>query len=964
MMVLVFTDIIQSVNLKTKHGDSAAAALIARHDAIFKRLIKNFVGAMTIKDTGDGFLAEFPTASDAVRFALRFQHAIATEDWGAIPLKVRIGVHLGEVSELDREERTGLSKLSGLAVDLTARVMGLAAPNQVLMTRAAFDGARQYIRYHPLADDDDGDKNLALKWMAHGSYIFQGSDDPMEVFEVGPVGVAPLEAPPDSEKARRSVAAEDEETLGWRPAAGLAVPMRAHWVLESKLGEGGFGEVWLGMHERTGERRVFKFCFDSEKLRSLKRELALFRLLRQVLGDRSDIAKLYEVQLDEPPFFLECEFTEDGSLVEWAKNQGGIEKVPLALRLDLIARIADAVAAAHSVGVLHKDIKPANILIYRAEDGSFRPRLTDFGIGELTDLARINGGTGPMAELQMTMLTESSSEAGTRMYAPPELLAGRMFTIQGDIYSLGVMLYQLVIGNLDQPLAQGWERDVDDPLLREDIGKCVEGHEQDRLASAKELAERLRTLPQRRKARTRKRVTKLAGLSSGILIVLLGISVVLMAHERQLRLRAERAEQTTDEVNKFMNNTLAEANFWEGVPKDAKLVDVVSKAAERLDEGHEFEERPEIEAELRATIGHIFRRRGMRKEAQPHLERALALRKALYSGDNADVADSTFEMAAWYLETRDFTQAEQLYKDALAMRQRLFGPKHVSIADSLNHLGACMDRMDRSKEAEQYYKQALDMRRELFGENHEDVAASYNNYATCLRGQGRFDDAEPLFRKSLESITNLRGENHPLVAIALHNLATDLIEQGKLDEAHDKLVRAVQIKRDTFPDELANMLAASIHKLAYVLAVRNKDELSEARELGTEALTIRKARYPAGHESILESTELLAAIELKLGNSADAETLIADAVNICKAHASDKDLRPVDESAELLIEQLVSIQRFDDAEAILLDAQRRAKNEPDARQDGLWRQGIALYERWPKPDRAKEFRDELAKRTS
>src|SRR5690606_6097865 len=93
---------------------------------------------------------------------------------------------------------------------------------------------------------------------------------------------------------RRAVRIDEEETLGWRPAIGLDIPNRSFWHLDRKLGEGGFGEVWLGSNSKTRERRVFKFCFDAERLRSFRRELTLVRLLREALGNRADIARLYE----------------------------------------------------------------------------------------------------------------------------------------------------------------------------------------------------------------------------------------------------------------------------------------------------------------------------------------------------------------------------------------------------------------------------------------------------------------------------------------------------------------------------------------------------------------------------------------------------------------------------------------------------------------------------------------------
>ena len=432
--------------------------------------------------------------------------------------------------------------------------MGLALGGQILLTHSAFDGARQYVREHPPVEG--ATKELPpIRWNAYGRYKVKGVDDPIEVFEVGAEGIAPLKPPPDSEKARRAVSADEEEMLGWRPAAGLEIPRRAGWILERKLGEGGFGEVWLGKHQRTADQRVFKFCFDVERLRSFKRELTLFRMIRTALGDRKDIARLFEVQLEASPYFLESEFSEKGNLSDWAKSIGGIKEVPLDSRIDLVARIADAVAAAHSVGILHKDIKPQNVLVQLDEQGKPRPILADFGIGVVTDVSRLEGMQITSVGFTETILAENdSSRTGTRMYMPPEIMADKPYTVQGDIYALGGLLYQLVIGGLKRPLGGGWERDVPDELLQQDLAACVEGDPARRLASARELSQRLRELSHRRhraqrEAQTaarqakRKRLVKYAVAG----VVLLGVALAAVAYalvrETDLRRRAEQAEK-------------------------------------------------------------------------------------------------------------------------------------------------------------------------------------------------------------------------------------------------------------------------------------------------------------------------------------------------------------------------------------------------------------------------------------
>src|SRR4029453_4791835 len=175
----------------------------------------------------------------------------------------------------------------------------------------------------------------------------------------------------------------------WRPSEGVPIPHRKHWVLRGKLGQGGFGETWLAEHSKTRDRRVFKFCNDPGKLKAFQREITLFRFLRETLGGRDDIVALIDWQLDEPPYFIESDFSTSLNLVQWFEKEGGHGKVTVQDRVEVIRRTAVALAAAHSVGVLHKDVKPANVLVGRDRDGAVQVRLCDFGVSVLTDESRL-----------------------------------------------------------------------------------------------------------------------------------------------------------------------------------------------------------------------------------------------------------------------------------------------------------------------------------------------------------------------------------------------------------------------------------------------------------------------------------------------------------------------------------------------------------------------------------------------
>lgn len=543
----MFTDLVNSTKLKNTLGAAVYADLIKRHDEIFRTALEGIESAQVLQDTGDGYFASFDTASAAVRAALRFAWLMKHEAWPA-PFASRIGIHLGEVAQFENAA-TGEDRFVGIAADLAARVMSLGQGGQILLTKIAFNEARQFVTEHPPIPGQNGDRP-AIKWVAHGPYLFKGAEEPMDVFEVGAEGVAPLTPPPDSEKARRHIRPGDDQTLGWRPAVNLTLPNSPAWVLREKLGEGGFGEVWLAEHAKSQARRVFKFCFDAQRLRALKREVALFRLLSQTLGERRDIARVVDWQFETNPYFIELEHAPAGNLVQWAAEKGGIDKVPLERRLSIVAQVAHALAAAHSIGILHKDVKPSNVLMDRESDGEEHPRLTDFGIGALVDQSRLHQLGITAGGFTASDLGNVSSGGGTQVYTPPEVLSGKPHTVQGDIYALGILLYQVAVGDLSRPLADGWRDEIADPLLRDDIAHCVDGDPKDRFASATTLARQLETLAQRREqweseqraARRRRRVRTFLTVAAIVLLVG-GVTTGFLLKWQQSRKQAIALEQ-------------------------------------------------------------------------------------------------------------------------------------------------------------------------------------------------------------------------------------------------------------------------------------------------------------------------------------------------------------------------------------------------------------------------------------
>lgn len=880
LMVLMFTDIVGSVDLKGRLGAAAYTDMISRHDRLFRQCVDQCAGARVIQDTGDGFLSRFETASDAVMTALRFQDGLRQIDWADVPLSVRVGLNLGQVSEV-RDDSGGV-KYIGLATDMAARVMSLAQGGQILMTRSIFDDARQYVREHPQRGNDEGP---GLQWMAHGLYLFKGSEEPVDVYEVGASGFAPLRAPLDSEKARRAVSAIEEETLGWRPAAGLEVPRRRGWFLVEKLGEGGFGEVWLGRHNRTKDQRVFKFCFDADRLRSFKRELLLFKLLRDKLGDRKDIARLYEVQLDESPYFLESEYSGHGSLNEWAEKQGGLSKIPLDLRIDMVARTAEAVGAAHLSFVLHKDIKPSNILIYMSEDGVPRPRLADFGIGVVTDTAEL-----ARRNITVTGMTEGwlegneSSRTGTRMYAPPEILSGRDFTMRGDIYALGVFLYQMVVGDFSKPLATGWEADIEDECLREDIRACTIGDPDQRLGSAKELADRLRALPARRKALAagRRRKLLLTGLgAAAVVTVVAGVWAVretgLRKHAEELRVKAEAEEKKAieqrDRAETLARNQRQVAtsfvfDFDERVKALENstmarivLLDASAQMLQKL--GEVAPDDPLLQEEIAQGLvklgdvqgGVRSANIGADADARRSYERSLAIFEKLAKAQpnngkfRNNIGVAKLKLADMVLSNSEPETALEMYMSALSdAEQALKLEWNDNDLRPAGRLAASIElkisdiyrRMGRTASAREYMEKSLERRREAIGKYPDDVTAMRDmsvaliRDAKLLQRDGELDSAMEQFREAIR-LREILLEKSPDdsmrakrdLAISQFELASVLNTLKQHEEAEQLSVAAVEALRKLMEEDAADArLPATLNDaqtgLLAILAARDK----------------------------------------------------------------------------------------------------------------------------------------------
>ena len=595
------------------------------------------------------------------------------------------------------------------------------------------------------------------------------------------------------------VAGAAAEVLPFAP--GMAVPERPNWRFAERLGLSSTGEVWRVEHGKTRESRVIKFAADAGRLRSLKREVAISRLLQQALGPRPDLVPILDWNFTAAPFFVESAFGGP-TLGQWAEQQGGLASVPLADRLELLASIAVTVSAAHGVAVLHRDLKPANILVVQAAAGGWQARVVDFGSGVLSDPDRL-------ASFGITRTGFEPAEggedptSGTLLWMAPELLAGAAASVASDVYALGVMLYQMVVGDFRKPLSPGWEADVADPMLREDIALAAAGDPGRRLDSAAELARRLRALEARRverqaldeaaaraaqaEARLQRIRARRPWAAAAAALLVLGVAAtttlyVGAAHDRD---EARRQTAIAEQVSQFLGaDLLALSSPFRSASADERLVDAVKQAAALID--RRFPGEPAVAARLHQTIANALDKRSDWPGGRTEYERAAALWTRAGGASSQDAVAVRLQQAM--MEARSYEQGSLDRARRLIARQEAVlksGPApRADVAvwlASAKGMAALIDNDARG--AERNFSVAVAGADRLAG---FDPAARLTFRQRLAFAKIRLGDgagAERLFRQLGRDFAGIEGPSGPNVLMVGMNLAQALMIQGRHAEA-------------------------------------------------------------------------------------------------------------------------------------------------------------------------------------
>ena len=667
------------------------------------------------------------------------------------------------------------------------------------------------------------------------------------------------------------------------PALGLKVgdqpPLRPQWRLVEHLNTGGFGEVWRVAQAKTGETRVYKFALNAESLAALKREITLFRLLRTQLGEAAPVAEVRDWNLEEAPYFLELSDYPAGNLADWLATKGGCLSLPVAERLRLFGDIAEAVAQVHGVGVLHKDIKPTNVLICK-DGGVARPLLADFGGGGvLTEDLITNAG---ITRLGFTQALDAD-HLGTPLYAAPELLEGQPHTVRSDVYALGVLLYQLLIGDFRKPLASGWERRVDDELLREDIDAAVQGAPERRLAAAQDLADRVRNLDRRRAARATERADQkrrveaeqalerlrlrrgwmlatMVALSLG-----LGIAWMQFLKADRERHRAEAAAETALETGRFMFEGLLSALDvgQQGRARETTVKDLLDNAARAADE--RLASQPEIEFHVRTALSTAY---NQIDEGVPQARRQETLaHQALSRLADLDPKRAVQLIPAnglWVVSPDD----KRLLDRLLLTARREFGSQHASVLGLLGGLSDAEFRYGSLQAGRQRAREA-----QALAEQRKDAANAEDNIAFRIRlarEDADFAEAESL----LPAADQWVHARQPAPPVSLAYLQMD---RGITRVTHGEPERAATDLEQGF-EALSRLQAAATwyyrYPLAYLTMLRaDQGRTAEAGQRVDEWRAILQRTSPQAVDMPMEAL-VVAETAWRIGDRKGAQALL------------------------------------------------------------------------------------------
>jgi serine/threonine protein kinase len=890
-----------------------------------------------------------------------------------------------------------------------------------------------------LGNPEDGivDAALALPPADRAAYLDRacGQDAELRRLVTGLLRAhehAPARHPPPNARAPAATTAPSF-TLAEKPGDRIG-----HYKLLQQIGEGGWGVVYMAEQEEPVRRRValkvIKLGMDTRQV------IARFEAERQALAlmDHPNIAKVLDAGATTTgrPYFV-MELVRGIKITEYCDQNN----LPTAKRLELFIQVCKAIQHAHQKGVIHRDIKPSNILV-TLHDGVPVPKVIDFGIAKAAGGQRLT---------DQTLFTAFEQFIGTPAYMSPEQaeMSGLDIDTRSDIYSLGVLLYELLTGKVPfepkELAAAGLDeirriirdkdpvrpstrlrtltaaeqttvarcRQIDPPklihLVRGDLDwivmKCLEKDRAQRYETANGLARDIErhlenqpvlasppsSLYRLQKLALRNKLAFAAGGAvSAALVIGLGVSTWMYAKERKARQRAIMAEHVQSELRlqAEMDKKRAEAESakrgriaaflqeaLKGVApavaggRDTKMLrEILDRTAAGLATDAELAHEPDVVAELQLTLSDTYMKLGDFDKAEALARESLRLRRATFGNTNEAVAASLTGVAATLTRQggpdarAKHAEAEGALREALSIYKAISRTNGEGFLFSLTLLGGTLRGNGKLQQAEEISQRALGLKTELFGSESPEVAGALDGIGLLCASQGKLTEAESAFLQAVALFRKAPGNQDVHISTSLVYLAPVYQREGKLKEAEAAYREALRLRSELYGDD-NTYTEAAFSALAAVL--RSEGKLGELETLCHER--IQRLRAPSsGQTSQIAALASLIQVLLDESKYSEAESVARDYVSLAEKLPSGSP--QTFDSRYLLGRSLFNQGRFAEAESLLISAYeglktREGKLSPSdqARQEAIPRCLVRLYELWGKPEKSKEWRDQVSK---